>query len=64
MNNEILKFECVPEGLYQYEVPNGYRKNLREEVKTHDTSDSRSIVDNGISNLISTVAENRKGYML
>jgi hypothetical protein len=51
--NEIIKLECSPEGLYQYEVSKGYKKDLKKnEIKT------------GTSNLISTVTKNRKGYTL
>ena len=51
MDEEIIKFECSPEGLYQYEVTKGYKKNQKtEELVT--------------SNLITTVNENRKGYTL
>jgi hypothetical protein len=51
MGNKILKFECSPEGLYQMEVSEGYKQDLKEPK-------------NGTSNLISTIAENRKGYTL
>jgi hypothetical protein len=51
MDNKIVKFECSPKGLYQMEVTRGYRDDL--EGPTTSTS-----------NLISTVAENRKGYTL
>jgi hypothetical protein len=53
MDNEIIKFECSPSGLYQYLVSNGYQQGLKEDQKEDSTS-----------NLISTVAENRKGYTL
>jgi hypothetical protein len=53
MDNEIIKFECSPDGLYQYSVSTGYQKGLKEDQK-----------EDGASNLISTVAENRKGYTL
>jgi hypothetical protein len=33
MNDKILKFECTPEGLYQYEVSKGYKADQKEEVK-------------------------------
>jgi hypothetical protein len=39
--------------LYQYSVSNGYQQGLKEDQK-----------EDGASNLISTVAENRKGYTL
>ena len=47
--NEIIRFECSPEGLYQYEVSKGYKSDLK---------------DSGTSYLVSTVTENRKGYTL
>ena len=51
MENEIIKFECSPEGLYQYEVTKGYKKNLKsKELAT--------------SNLVTTVSKNQKGYTL
>jgi hypothetical protein len=53
MDKEIIKFECSPDGLYQYWVSNGYQQGLKEDQK-----------EDGASNLISTVAENRKGYTL
>jgi hypothetical protein len=53
MDNTIIKFECSPEGLYQYSVSSGYQQGLKEDQK-----------EDGASNLISTVAENRKGYTL
>jgi hypothetical protein len=53
MDNKIIKFECSPDGLYQYLVSNGYQQGLKEDQKEDDAS-----------NLISTVAENRKGYTL
>jgi hypothetical protein len=53
MDNEIIKFECSPDGVYQYLVSSGYQQGLKEDQK-----------DDGASNLISTVAENRKGYTL
>ena len=46
-----IKFECSPEGLYQYEVTKGYKKDL-------NTKELAS------SNLVTTVNENRKGYTL
>jgi hypothetical protein len=42
-----------PSGLYQYSVSNGYQQGLKEDQK-----------EDGASNLISMVAENRKGYTL
>jgi hypothetical protein len=51
MDNENIKFECSP--LYQYLVSEGYQRGLKEDQK-----------ENGASNLISIVAENRKGYTL
>jgi hypothetical protein len=53
MDNETIKFECSPDGLYQYSVSNGYQQGLKEDQK-----------EDGASNLNSTVAENRKGYTL
>jgi hypothetical protein len=50
-NEKILKFECSPEGLYQMEVSNEYKQDLKDPKS-------------GTSHLISTVAENRKGYTL
>ena len=50
--NEILKFNCTEDGLYIYEIPKSYREAL---VK-HKSK--------GKNNLVSTVAENRKGYTL
>ena len=47
----IVKFECSPEGLYQYEVSKVYKKDLKN-------------IETGASNLIITVTKNRKGYML
>ena len=64
MDNKILKFECTPEGLYQYKVSKDYRSDLREEVTTSGTSNFNGAVANGTSNLISTVAKNQKGYTL
>ncbi|WP_288992819.1 polyprotein of Ty1/Copia retrotransposon [uncultured Marinobacter sp.] len=53
MDNAIIKFECSPDGLYQYSVSKGYQQSLKEDRK-----------DIGTSNLISTVTENRQGYTL
>jgi hypothetical protein len=50
MQNNILKFQCSPEGLYQMEVSKSYKNDLNEP--------------DGTSNLISTVVENRKGCMI
>jgi hypothetical protein len=50
---KIIKLECSPDGLYQYLVSNGYQQSLKEEKRK-----------DGASNLISTVAKNRKGYKL
>ena len=52
-DNEIIKFECSPDGLYQYRVTKGYQDSLKKEQE-HE----------GTSNLVSTVTENRKGYTL
>ncbi len=60
MNNKVLKFECTPEGLYQYEVS----KNYRDEVTQSNTDEPNGSTTDGTSNLISTVAKNRKGYTL
>jgi hypothetical protein len=46
MNNKILKFECTPEGLYQYKVSKDYKEGLNDEVQTSVTS-----------NLISTLRQ-------
>jgi hypothetical protein len=55
MDNEIIKFKCSPSGLhlYQYLVSSGYQQGLKEDQK-----------EDGACTLISTVAENRKGYTL
>jgi hypothetical protein len=53
MDNEKIKFECSPSGLYQYSVSEGYQQGLKEDQK-----------EIGASNLISTVAKNREGYAL
>jgi hypothetical protein len=53
MDNEIIKFE-YSHGLYQYSVSKGYQESLKEDLKEDGTSDL----------VLSTVAENRKGYML
>jgi hypothetical protein len=53
MDNEIIKFECSRDGLHQYSVSTGYQKGLKQDQK-----------EDSASNLISTVAENRKGYTL
>ena len=60
MNDQVLKFECTPEGLYQYEVS----KRYREDVSPSGTGRPKASVTNGTSHLINTVAENRKGYTL
>jgi hypothetical protein len=52
MENKIIKFKYSPEGLYQYEVSKGYKKNLKNDE-----------IETGTSNLISTVTENHKGYI-
>ena len=55
MDNEIIKFECSPDGLYQYQVTKDYQQSLqKKDQQEHE----------GTSNLVSTVAENRKGYTL
>ena len=48
----ILKFECSEDGLYIYEVPKRYRDGLVKDKSK------------GKNNMVSTVAENRKGYTL
>jgi hypothetical protein len=53
MDNETIKFECSPYGLYQYSVSKGYQQGLKEDQK-----------EDGASNLISNVAKNRRGYTL
>ena len=55
IENKIIKFECSPEGLYQYEVSKTYRKNIKKPNETEKS---------GESHLIGTVTENRKGYTL
>ncbi len=60
INDQFLKFECTPEGLYQYEVSKSYR----EDVSLNGTVRLKGSVTNGTSNLINTVAESRKGYAL
>ena len=60
MNDKVLKFECTPEGLYQYEVSKSYREDLTES----NTERPKGSAIDGTSNLISTVAKNRKGYTL
>jgi hypothetical protein len=64
MDDEILKSECTPEGLYQYKVSKGYKKDLNVEVSTSGTSNSNTIVALRTSVLINTLTENRKGYTL
>jgi hypothetical protein len=51
MNNKIIKFECSPDGLYQYQVSKDYQNNLKQDERKH-----------GASNLVSTVTDNKKGY--
>jgi hypothetical protein len=53
MDKEIIKFKCSPDRLYQYLISKGYQQSLKEDQK-----------EDGNSILISTVAENRKGYTL
>jgi hypothetical protein len=55
MNDHVLKFECTPEGLYQYKVSNDKKEDLTP-------GKTKKPVNNSTSNLISTVAENKKGY--
>jgi hypothetical protein len=58
MDDHILKFECTPEGLYQYEVS----KNYKEDITPKQMGKTKRLKTEGTSNLISTVAENKKGY--
>ncbi len=51
MNDGVVKFECSPDGLYQFKVSKQYRDTLIKDQEQE-----------GTSNLISTVAENRAGY--
>jgi hypothetical protein len=53
MDNETIKFECSPDGLYQYSVSKGYQEGVKEYQK-----------EDGASYLISTMAENRQGCTL
>jgi hypothetical protein len=53
MDNKLVKFECSPDGLYQYSVSSGYQQGLKENQK-----------EDGASNLISMVAKNRQGYTI
>jgi hypothetical protein len=53
MDTAIIKFECSPDGLYQYSVSKGYQQSLKDDRKK-----------DGTSNFIGTVAENRQGYTL
>jgi hypothetical protein len=64
MNDKILELDCTPEGIYQYKVSKGYKNDLKEEVTTSGTSNWKSTVADGTSNLINTVTENQKGYTL
>ena len=59
MSDKVLKFECTPEGLYQYEVSKSYR----EDVTQNNTKKPKGSATDGASNLISTVAKNREGYL-
>ncbi len=51
MNDGVVKFECSPDGLYQFKVSKHYQDTLIKDQEQE-----------GTSNLISTVAENRAGY--
>jgi hypothetical protein len=51
MNDKINKFECSPDGLYQYKVSKDYQNNLGRDEEQQ-----------GTSNLVSTVTENKQGY--
>jgi hypothetical protein len=33
MDSEIIKFECSPDGLYQYSVSSRYQQGLKEDQK-------------------------------
>jgi hypothetical protein len=47
-----------PEGLYQYEVS----KNYKKDITPNQTWKTMILKTEGTSNLISTVAKNKKGY--
>jgi hypothetical protein len=51
MNDKIIKFECSPDGLYQYKVSEDYQSNLQRDEE-----------EEGTSNLVTTVTENKSGY--
>ena len=51
MPKKNIKFKCNPEGLYQYNVPKSYKDSLEQGQRTK-----------GTSNMIASIAENRKGY--
>jgi hypothetical protein len=53
VDNVIIKFECSPDGLYQYLVSKGYQQSLKEDQK-----------EDVASNLTSTLAKKRQGYTL
>ena len=50
--DKIVKFEATPEGLYRFEVPESYKESIKKNKNQAY----------GTSNLVDTVAENRKGY--
>ena len=51
MNDKTIKFECSPDGLYQYKVSEDYQSNLQRDEEKE-----------GTSNLVTTVTENKSGY--
>jgi hypothetical protein len=51
MNDKIIKFECSPDGLYEYKVSEDYQSNLQRDEEKE-----------GTSNLVTTVTENKSGY--
>ena len=51
MNDKIIKFECSPDGLYQYKVSDNYQSNPQQNEEKTSTS-----------NLVTTVTENKSGY--
>jgi hypothetical protein len=51
MNDKSIKFECSPDGLYQYKVSDDYQSNLQQDEEKE-----------GTSNLVTTVTENKSGF--
>jgi hypothetical protein len=51
MKDKIIKFECSPNGLYQYKVSEDYQSNLQQDEEKE-----------GTSNLVTTVTENKSEY--